>query len=319
MSGACTVFDAEVTVRRTRFASEETRLGGGRGGGDDGTPVVLVGPLVHLEERERARVVGDVGEGQPLRAAGEGHRGNAARPPTDADGGGDRVPGPRQARRRQAGATRLVETYGAGAVFDVDRPRPVRGLHRGGHPQRQRPPRRTSSWERLRVTRRLHLLLAPHGLAYLAARIRETVRRRRAPDRVRASVRADERVRRRLPDRRPDRAAARRRAGQPATAPRAAVLHVLSEAERGGSTCLPLELLVSPAARAARTATESTSRRSTSSSRRRSRSRRAVDLPDADRRARGRAGRARPRRCVRPASAGAPPARDPRRGSADRR
>ena len=51
-------FDAEVTVRRTRYASPESGWAVIDAAGSDGTPVVLVGPLIHLEERERAHVVG---------------------------------------------------------------------------------------------------------------------------------------------------------------------------------------------------------------------------------------------------------------------
>ncbi len=95
----------------------------------------------------------------------------------------------------------------------------------------------------MRVTRRLHLLLAPHGLAYLAARIRETYGD--GAHRIVADspyeltsvfgvgfVTAD-RIARQLgveldsPDR-----------------TRAAVLHTLSEAERGGSTCMALDPLL---------------------------------------------------------------------------
>src|ERR1700747_2744121 len=59
MSDPVTAFEAEVTVRRTRFASVDGGWAGGEaGGGEDGPPIVLVGPLVHLEDRERAHVVG---------------------------------------------------------------------------------------------------------------------------------------------------------------------------------------------------------------------------------------------------------------------
>ena len=96
------------------------------------------------------------------------------------------------------------------------------------------------SWNGLRATRALHLLLAPHGLAWLVARIHA-----RYGDEAHLVVRE-----------RPyeltsvfgvgfqiaDRIA--RAADVPADSPgraRAALLHVLAEAERDGSTCLPLE------------------------------------------------------------------------------
>ena len=51
-------FDSEVTVRRIRYASPETGWAVLEAAAADGLPVVLVGPLVHLEERDRARIVG---------------------------------------------------------------------------------------------------------------------------------------------------------------------------------------------------------------------------------------------------------------------
>ena len=52
-----TTFSAEVVVRRRRFSNPETGfavLDGER----DGDEIVLVGPLAHLEERERVAVEG---------------------------------------------------------------------------------------------------------------------------------------------------------------------------------------------------------------------------------------------------------------------
>ena len=53
-----TASTAEVTIRHVRYANEATGWAVLDAAGADGTPVALVGPLVHLEERERARVVG---------------------------------------------------------------------------------------------------------------------------------------------------------------------------------------------------------------------------------------------------------------------
>ena len=52
-------FDDEVTVRYVRYANEQTGWAVLDAAGADGTPVALVGPLVHLEQGERARIVGD--------------------------------------------------------------------------------------------------------------------------------------------------------------------------------------------------------------------------------------------------------------------
>ncbi len=235
-------FEAEVTVRRTRFASDETGWAVVEAAGEDGTPIVLVGPLVHLEDQERARVVGtwvqDSRYGPQVKVTEATPLG-----PTDADGP---VAIAYLVRVKHVGvkrATRLVETYGAGAVFDVIDRDPHAAFTAAGI-RSGRAAEATRSWERLRVTRRLHLLLAPHGLAYLAGRIRETYgdgAHRVVSDRpyeltsvFGVGFRIADQIAQRLgvnpdsPDRR-----------------RAAMLHVLSEAERGGSTCLPLDILLS--------------------------------------------------------------------------
>jgi exodeoxyribonuclease V alpha subunit len=51
-------FHGEITVRRTRYVSDQTGWAVVDALDEDGDLVVLVGPLVHLEERERARVIG---------------------------------------------------------------------------------------------------------------------------------------------------------------------------------------------------------------------------------------------------------------------
>jgi exodeoxyribonuclease V alpha subunit len=103
------------------------------------------------------------------------------------------------------------------------------------------------SWQALRATRRLHLLLAPHGLAYLVGRINEAY-----GDSAHAVVSEHpyeltsvfgvgfllaDRIARGLgcPPDDPERT-------------RAGVLHLLSEAERSGSTCMPLDVLLDGAA-----------------------------------------------------------------------
>ncbi|MBV8217668.1 MAG: AAA family ATPase [Solirubrobacterales bacterium] len=237
-----TAFESEVIVRRTRFSSAESGWAVVDAADHDGTPIVLVGPLIHLEPRERAHVIGawvtdrrygpqvKVSEARPL-------------PPTD-------VPTLTAylCRVKHVGAKRarwLIERYGTTTVFDAidDDPHAAfsaAGIRRGAVAEA------TRSWEQLRVTRRLHLLLAPHGLTYLSSRIRETYgdeAHRVVSERpyeltsvFGVGFRTADQIARRLgvsldsPDRR-----------------RAAVLHVLSEAERGGSTCMPIDLLVAAA------------------------------------------------------------------------
>jgi exodeoxyribonuclease V alpha subunit len=234
-------FESDVTVRRTRFASADSGWAVVEAADDDGTPIVLVGPLVHLEDGERAHVVGtwvqDSRYGPQVKAT-------EALPlaPTDADAPTVIAYLVRVKHVGVKRATGLVETYGAGGVFDAIDRDPHAAFTAAGI-RRGRVAEATRSWERLRVTRRLHLLLAPHGLAYLAARIREThgdgahrivaERPYELTSVFGVGFLTADRIARQLgveldsPDR-----------------TRAAVLHVLSEAERGGSTCLPLDLLL---------------------------------------------------------------------------
>jgi len=239
-----TAFESDVTVRRTRFASADTGWAVVEAAGDDGTPIVLVGPLTHLEDGERAHVVGTsvqdsrygpqikVIEATPL-------------PPTDADAPTAIAYLIRVKHVGVKRAAALVEGYGAAAVFDaIDRDPhaafTAAGIGRGKVAEA------TRSWEQLRVTRRLHLLLAPDGLARLVAPIEKAY----GPSAHR------------IVSERPyeltsvfgvgfltaDRIARRLGVGVDSPArTRAAILHVLSEAERGGSTCMPAGLLLSSA------------------------------------------------------------------------
>ncbi|HEY2006326.1 MAG TPA: hypothetical protein VGG87_07730, partial [Solirubrobacteraceae bacterium] len=52
-------FDAEITIHQVRFANPDSGWAVLEAAGRDGTPVTLVGPLVHLEERERVHVRGE--------------------------------------------------------------------------------------------------------------------------------------------------------------------------------------------------------------------------------------------------------------------
>ena len=159
-------FTGEVTVRRRRFANPDSGFAV-LDGEHDGEDVVLVGPLAHLEEREHARVEGvwqddprfgpqvKVSEAHPLAPAGEVALVAYLK------------------RMRHVGeqrARRLVERFGEADVLeqiDVDPHRAFRAVHL--------PTRHVNeavrSWDGLRATRKLHLLLAPHGLAWLVPRI----------------------------------------------------------------------------------------------------------------------------------------------------
>jgi exodeoxyribonuclease V alpha subunit len=232
-------FDSQVTVRRTRFASEDTGWAVVEAAAEDGEPIVLVGPLIHLEERERAHVVGSwvedrryglqvrVTEATPL-------------PPSDA-----RTLTAYLVRVRHVGArraARLIERFGVSGVLDAidsDPEAAFAGAGLGAASAHEA----ARSWERMRVTRRLHLMLAPHGLGYLVARIHEafgdTAHRQVSTHPYELTslfgvgfAIADQ-IARGLDG-----------SVDPADRARAGALQLLTEAERSGSTCLPLPVLL---------------------------------------------------------------------------
>ena len=229
-------FDAPVTIRHVRFANEQTGWAVLDAAAEDGVPVALVGPLVHLETGERARVVGewvtDNRFGRQVKVA-EAH----PLAPQDRD-----TVIAYLKRVKHIGLHRaqtLVGRYGPAEVFDAIDGDPDAVLASVGLTGK-RAEQAASSWRGLRVTRRLHLLLAPHGLAYLAGRIHEH-HGSQAHDLIVADpyqltsifgvgfVIAD-RIARGLGD----------GAIGPGQRERAAVMHVLREAERNGSACTPL-------------------------------------------------------------------------------
>jgi exodeoxyribonuclease V alpha subunit len=232
--GSVSVFDAEVVIKRTRFASEDSGFAVVDADAD-GRPVVLVGPLVHLEERERARIVGNW---VVDRRYGEQVKVSEARPlpPSDAAALEAYLRRVKHVGRKRAEA--LVTRYGAeGVLAAIDR-EPASAFRAVGL-SRFRAEEAAQAWHALRVTRQLHLLLAPHGLGYLVSRLHAeygaTAHRVVAEnpyeltrvfgvgfaiaDRIARAANVGRDV--------PGRA-------------RAAVVHALAEAERSGSTCLPL-------------------------------------------------------------------------------
>ncbi|MGZ4293554.1 MAG: SF1B family DNA helicase RecD2 [Solirubrobacteraceae bacterium] len=236
-------FDDEVTVRYVRYANEQTGWAVLDAAGEDGTPIALVGPLVHLEQGERARILGDwvndsrygpqvkVSEARPL-------------PPQDPA----TLTGYLQ-RIKHVGARRaadLVQRFGIEQVLDTIDRDPVHAFGQVGL-RAGRAQEAAESWQKLRVTRRLHLLLAPHGLAYLASRIHEHYGAgahdliTRDPYQLTSLFGVGFAI--------ADRIA--RASGTPpdgAKRERAAVMHALAEAERGGSACLPAPELRADAA-----------------------------------------------------------------------
>ena len=235
------LFEGEVDVVRLRWSSDETGFAV-VDADRDGDEVVLVGTLAHLEPRERVRVRGTW---QEDRRFGLQVRVQVAEPLPPS---GDAALLAYLKRVKHIGAGRagkLLDRYGDGVLDAIDRD--PRGAFRRAGLNPRRTTEAVRSWDSLRSTRALHLMLAPHGLAWLVPRIEKE-----HGERAYAVVR----------DRPYDLTSVfgvgfatadviARAAGVPEDSParaRAAVLHVLAEAEREGSTCLPVAELARAAA-----------------------------------------------------------------------
>jgi exodeoxyribonuclease V alpha subunit len=230
-------FNAEVTIRRIRYSSPDT--GWAVVDADTGdAPVVLVGPLTHVEERERVQVTGawvddpkfgrqvKVTEAKPL-------------PPDDADALISYLVRTKHIGPKRAG--RMIDRYGTHDLLDaVDRD-PHAAFAAAGLRGRA-VTEAIGSWERMRVTRRLHLMLAPHGLAYLVGRIHEAFGD--SAHRVVAEHPYELTSVFGVGFLLADRIARGLGAAEGPERARAGTLHVLTEAERSGSTCLPLDSLL---------------------------------------------------------------------------
>ncbi len=152
-------------IGRIRFANEENGFAV-IDAEHERDEIVLVGSISHLEGGERVHVIGswksskygeqvDVREARPL-------------PPSD-----EKAVISYLRRIRNIGekrAQKLVDRFGADQVLDeIDR-EPAAAFRRVGlNPFRAE--EAAHSWNELRSTRRLHMLLAPHGLAYLVKRL----------------------------------------------------------------------------------------------------------------------------------------------------
>ena len=228
-----TPFTGEVVVRRRRWASAETGFAV-LDAESDGDAIVLVGPLAHLEERERVRVTGvwqddrrfglqvRVATAEPLAPAGETALSRtSARPPRR-----------RRARRAAARAPRRGRARGDRPRSATPPSRPL-GLTRGGACAR-RSRRGTGCARRARCTSCSPRTASPGSCRaspqHYGERAHVIVRERpyeltsvfgvgfQTADRIARAGDA------------PLDSPARTRAG---------VLHVLAEAEKDGSTCLP--------------------------------------------------------------------------------
>ena len=237
-------FDAVLTVRRTRFASDETGWAVVDALDEDGGEVVLVGPLTHLEAGERAHVLGTqvidsrygpqvkVAEARPL-------------PPADEETLTAYLKKVKYVGSRRA--AKLIAQHGAEHVMEaIDRDPQATFAQAGLNPSWAS--EAAASWDELRVTRQLHMLLAPFGLAYLVKRIHAkfgTTAHRTVVERP-YSLTSVFGVGFLVADRIAQRAGDGS-AGPSSERTRAAILHLLGEAEKNGSTCLPQSAVIEQA------------------------------------------------------------------------
>ncbi|MEA2124520.1 MAG: exodeoxyribonuclease alpha subunit, partial [Solirubrobacteraceae bacterium] len=229
-----TRFEDEVVIDRVRFVAADTGFGVVEAE-RDGDEIILVGLIGHLEAGER---VGVSGVWQDDRRFGMQVKVDHAEPRGPMGPKGLILYLERVKHVGPTRAARLFQAHGEQVLEAVDLD-PRAAFKAVGLSARQAT-EAARSWDTLRSTRALHLLLAPHGLAWLVARID----RQYGPSAHRVVrehpyeltsvfgvgfATADTIAR-----------AAGIRADDPARA-LAALVHVLAEAERDGSTCLPVE------------------------------------------------------------------------------
>ena len=229
-------FDDEVTVRYVRYANEQTGWAVLDAAGPDGSPGGARRPTGPPRGGRAGPDRRRLGRRQPLRAPGQG----VAR----------RVRCRRRIRRRSsatcagsstsapAAPRSLVARFGPEQVLDVIDSDPEHAFAQVGLRAA-----RAAGGGRVLADAPGDAAAAPDAGPARAglpgAPDPRALRHRRPPDPHRRPVPADQRVRGRLRHRRPHRAAPRGTPPDPGKRERAAVMHVLAEAERGGSTCLP--------------------------------------------------------------------------------
>ena len=174
MSGATTLFDPDaaaftgtVEVLGVIFSAEDDGYAVLEVQDDSGEGFALVGPVAHLNPGDRAEVSGDwkthARYGRQLQA-----RGALPLDPADRKG---RIAYLTTLRHiGPARAERLVDEHGEGVLAAIAAdPAGVFGSLRGVSPAQAAAA--TESWHASRAIRDLHVQLAPHGLAHLAAPI----------------------------------------------------------------------------------------------------------------------------------------------------
>ncbi len=228
-----TRFAEEVVVDRVRYVAPETGFGVVEAD-RDGDEIILVGLIGHLEAGERVAVEG---VWQDDRRFGQQVKVNTAQPLAPA--------GPKALilyleRVKHIGPTRAARLFGLHGegvleAVDADPRAAFKGVGLNGRQAGEA----ARAWDALRSTRALHLLLAPHGLAWLVARLDKqygpSAHRvvREHPYELTAVFGVGFAIADTIAQ----------AAGIPRDDPargEAAFVHVLAEAERDGSTCLPV-------------------------------------------------------------------------------
>src|SRR3954453_11054573 len=234
-----TGFESEVVIHRRRYASEDTGFGV-LDADWDGDEIVLVGTIGHLEPRERAVVRGVWKEDRRY-----GLQVHVSLAEPVAPSGAALATYLRWVKHVGAArAARLTARHGDDVldVIDRDPAGEVRSL--GLNPRRVQVG--VESWHALRSTRALHLLLGPHGLAWLVPRLVKEYGDRAAQvvQQRPYDLTSVFGVSFQIAD------TIARAAGVDPSSParaRAGGIHVLGEAEKDGSTCLPVPVLAASA------------------------------------------------------------------------
>ncbi len=230
-------FDGEVHVRHVRWAAPEGGFAVLSVTDGDGDEITVAGPLAHLSEGDRARIVGKWAEHERY---GLQVQADAAYEldPDDAEGALKYLTTISRIGKRRA--NQLVDAYGPTVLEQIDAD-PEAAFGSLPRMSARAAAAAAESWRERRALRDLYVLLAPHGAGWLAAPLHE----RHGPNAV-ALVRSDPY---RLTEEHGigfETADAIARAhGVAADSPsryRAAVVHVLQEAERrNGHTFLPVD------------------------------------------------------------------------------
>ena len=163
-------FDASVTVVRHLFTSPDSDFAVVLATAPDGDTVTAAGPLAHLDAGTKARIAGtwqDHPKYGPQVQASLGYELD----PDDADGTRKYLLTIRGVGKTRAAA--LIERHGDDLFEAVDRdPEAAFGALPGMGAKGAT--RAADSWRERRALRELYLLLAPHGAGWLASQLHET-------------------------------------------------------------------------------------------------------------------------------------------------